>query len=236
MIKRALRALFGYLGALATTEDNEQRQPLKFLLALKIRPDARILEVGCGYGRIMRALKKGGYDPIGVEINTTITTKIRDEGLHCIAPEDLDKDMAPYDAVVMFHVIEHFEPRSLRDFIDSYVDRIAAGGYLIIATPLLSNTFYDDFDHIKPYQPTGLLMVFAGDDGQVQFYGRNKIKLVDLWFRREPFCIRYLRSVHIYSRGTRLVALVNFLSALAFKCSGGLIGKTNGWMGVYQKV
>jgi predicted SAM-dependent methyltransferase len=63
----------------------------------------------------------------------------------------------------MSHVIEHFSPKDLIPFLDDYLDRLKVGGRLVIAIPLLTPYFYDDFDHVKPYHPMGILMVFCAD-------------------------------------------------------------------------
>ena len=55
----------------------------------------------------------------------------------------------------MSHVIEHFAPSDLLVFMDGYIDLLRPGGHLIIATPLMSPYFYDDFDHIKPLSTSG---------------------------------------------------------------------------------
>ena len=57
--------------------------------------------------------------------------------------------------------------------MDGYLDRLKVGGHLVIATPLMSNNFYDDFDHVRPYQSLGILMVFGGGAAQVQYYARK---------------------------------------------------------------
>ena len=40
------------------------------------------------------------------------------------------------------------------------------GGQLIVATPLMSDSFYEDFDHIKPYSASSILSVFGGSNTQ----------------------------------------------------------------------
>jgi hypothetical protein len=138
--------------------------------------------------------------------------------------------------LIMSHVIEHFSPRVLLEFMDGYLDRLRTGGRLIIATPLLSDYFFDDFDHVRPYQPWGLVMVFSEGSAQVQYRSRNVLGLTDLWYRRNPHRIshargRSLRSVSRYG----LIAL-DAVAAAIFILSGRLIGKTDGWVGVFEKM
>jgi SAM-dependent methyltransferase len=191
--------------------------------------------VGCGYGRILRLLRERGLNPVGIEINPVIADKNKDQGFNCLVPDDLRQAEDKFDALLMFHLIEHFAFHDLKEFLDGYLDYLKAGGALIIATPLNSNSFYDDFDHVKPYHPEGLLTVFGRGDSQVRFYSRNKIELVDIWFRREPFQVKFVRSLYVppYNKWPELA---NIFLGILYKVSFRIIGKTNGWMGVFRKL
>ncbi len=209
----------------------------RFVLhALRNSSDHKILDVGCGYGRNLRMLMKLGLDVTGVDRNQEIVKANRLAGLKCYSREELDAFEGDYGLILMSHVIEHFSPVELINFIDDYLDRLRPGGYLLIATPLASSNFYDDFDHIRPYQPTGLLMVFGSDNAQVQYYARNKLELLDIWFRRGHFRFNYVRARYIFSPKTRILQIIEFFGALAFRASGGLIGRTDGWVGLFRKV
>ena len=43
-----------------------------------------------------------------------------------------------------------FPPGELLEFLDRWLDQLEDGGELVVATPLMSVHFYDDFDHVKP--------------------------------------------------------------------------------------
>jgi hypothetical protein len=147
----------------------------------------------------------------------------------------LDANGGRFDLILMSHVIEHFSPSDLKDFIDGYLDFLVPNGYLVIATPLMSDYFYDDFDHVKPYQPTGILQVFGNDKAQIQYYAKNKLELRDLWFRKGQYRLSFFSANYIKSRKTRLLQAFTFASAFLFLISFGLIGKKDGWVGVFQK-
>ena len=122
--------------------------------------DAAILDVGCGYGRNLALLVNAGYsDVTGIEKNSHIAEAVRQQGYDCMRPEEFDSSTRHYDLILMSHLIEHFEPHALLEFVDAYLDRLRPGGYLVIATPLLGDCFYEDFDHVRPYLPTGILNV-----------------------------------------------------------------------------
>jgi hypothetical protein len=119
--------------------------------------------------------------------------------------------------------------------MDVYLDRLKPGGRLVIATPLMSEYFYDDFDHIRPYQPVGIQMVFGERAAQVQYYSRNKLALRDLWFRRSPKRISHARARYLPTRTYWALFALDLLASAAFLLSGRLFGTTNGWVGVFEK-
>jgi SAM-dependent methyltransferase len=195
----------------------------------------RVLDVGCGYGRNLRPMAAAGLRVTGVEINPEIVAANRRDGFDCLTADEFARGTDVYDAMLMAHVVEHFAPADLLAFMDGYLDRLRPGGRLIIATPLMSTYFYDDFDHVKPYQPAGLLMVF-GASAQVQYYARNKLALRDLSYRRSPLRISHARSRFVRSRWRYALMASDLASGAAYLASGGLIGRTDGWIGVFEKL
>ena len=218
--------------------DPEMVQLMEYVHSLlMVNKNARILDVGCGYGRYLKPLQKTGYDVTGVEENIGIVESNCAQGLKCMSVDEFTQSNMNFDVILMSHIIEHFSPSALKEFMDGYLDRLEMGGHLIIATPLLSPYFYDDFDHVKPYQPIGILMVFGGSGAQVQYYARNKLDLKDVWFRKSFYRLSFVKSKYQKSGVmTRLFQFITFLSALASYLSRGTFGKTDGWIGVFEKV
>lgn len=217
------------------TVDSEGRKLLQFASAACHGGSRRVLDVGCGFGRNLQLLMQHGFDAMGVEVNDAIVRQNLAAGLPCVTPDQLKAQPEPFDLLLMSHVIEHFAPDALLAFMDSYLDRLRPGGHLLIATPLASTNFYDDFDHVRPYQPIGLLMVF-GKGAQVQYYARNRLALRDVWFRRSPWRGNYLRARYVPSPATRALQVAELGAALAFRASFGLLGRTDGWVGLFQKL
>jgi len=176
-----------------------------------------------------------GWDAAGVEINPEIVEVNRRAGLRCWTTEEFGQSTELFDVILMAHVIEHFSPAELLAFMDAYLDRLKPGGRLIVATPLMSGQFYDDFDHVKPYQPTGILMVFGDGAAQVQYYARNRLALREIWFRRSPLRVSQSRSRYVRSPWRFLLIASDFIAAFAYLVSARTIGKTDGWVGVFEK-
>lgn len=195
----------------------------------------RVLDVGCGFGRFLDQMQAAGLDATGVDVNPNIVAANRRAGLRCLEAREFAQSKDSYDVMLMAHVIEHFGPQELLRFLDDYLDRLKPGGRLIIATPLLSDYFYDDFDHIRPYQVAGIQMVFGEGAAQVQYYSRNKLVLRDLWFRRSPHRVTFSRARYLRTPWRFVLAGLDLAAAAAFLLSGRLIGKANGWVGVFEK-
>lgn len=224
------------------TSKREEKQLLTFIRRLILTKDMQILDVGCGYGRNMRLLWNQTAAQIdGVDVNPHIVEENRKKGLSCRTVEEFMSDMSKqgspcYDCMIFSHIIEHFLPEDLKRFLDDYLRFLKPGGYIIIATPLLWDGFYWDFDHIKMYHPIGINMVFGEKTAQVQYYGETHLRLLDIWFRRDAYHVHYHRGLYVKSVGSKWWVLVNLFYKFLFWISLGWIGITNGWMGLYQKV
>lgn len=226
--KVAYRAVLGI--------DNETPRVLAFVSRVTRGLDAPlVIDIGCGYGRTLRALQEAGVDAIGIDVNPEIVASNRQNGLQCLTPAEFAAQPAQADVLIMSHVIEHFAPIDLLTFLDGYLDHLRPGGYLLVATPLLGARFFDDFDHVKPYQPQGISMVFGGNGAQVQYHGRHRLKMVDLWFRRSPYMVAYARGLYVKSWTTPFLRLINLAGALAFRATVGAIGQASGWVGLFEK-
>jgi SAM-dependent methyltransferase len=198
----------------------------------------KVLDVGCGYGKKLKALHEEGYNVLGIDANPKLVQANRANGLKCLTLEEFSQNSEQFDLILMSHLIEHFNPDDLKNFIDSYLDKLKIGGYLIIATPLITSYFYDDFDHIKPYSPHGIMMVFGDNyySDQVQYYSRNKLELQDIWFRKRHYRTQFFKGKYIKDKSTFFLQLIDFCSILLFRSSLGIVGKTDGWIGIFQKV
>lgn len=229
MIKKLLNNIVFKLEDL----QNEERNLVRFFSKIIRHADMNVLDVGCGYGKNIRLLSNLGYNILGVEVNEAIVRSNIESNIKCLTVEEFDKTSGLYDIVLMSHVIEHFYPDQLLKFMEHYLERLKPGGFLIIVTPLNSPYFYDDFDHIRPYSPVGIDMVFGGNNAQVKYYGKNRIELADIWFRRSP-----LRIVNFKGRflgGQYHIQMINLICAILFKITFQIVGRCDGWMGLYEK-
>lgn len=230
MLKKFMNNVFNKFADI----QNEERNLMRFFAKLPRTAEMKILDVGCGYGRNIKLLSGLGYNILGVEANEAIVEANSKSNIKCLTVAEFSKTSELYDVVLMSHVIEHFPPDKLLPFMESYLDRLKPGGFLVIITPLNSPYFYDDFDHVRPYSPIGITMVFGGNNAQVQYYGNQRMDLIDLWFRRSPF--RIVNFKGRFLGGQYHLHLYNIICVVLFRLSFHLIGRCDGWMGLFKKM
>lgn len=197
--------------------------------------DIKILDVGCGYGEKLIHIHNQNYNIVGVEKNKFILNKMRSMGYNILSIEEFEeKKDKEYDLIIMSHIIEHFDYESLKEFMEYYLEFLKDGGDLMIFTPTLSKDFYVDFDHVKPYHPQGLKVLFDGSNFQLQFYSKYRLKLIKFEYRKSPIQITYTKK-QILGEKDRLVALTNLFLIALFRLSFKTISTTTGWAGIFRK-
>ena len=94
---------------------------------------ARVFEIGCGNGALVRELRKRGHEVIGID---TSESGVAMGGEGCFvgsAYDDLAGRYGKFDCVVSLEVIEHlFEPRR---FVRATRELLKPQGVAIISTP-----------------------------------------------------------------------------------------------------
>jgi SAM-dependent methyltransferase len=124
------------------------------------RPDAPLVDVGCGRGEWLTLLREQNLVAYGVDSNSAMVNLCSQDGL-VAQQDDLLEHICNLPAnsrggVTAFHVIEHLPPAALEDFLDGVLRVLVPGGILILETPNPANvfvgsrTFYLDPTHQNP--------------------------------------------------------------------------------------
>jgi len=208
------------------------------LLSKHIENDATILDIGCGYGDKIEELLSLGFSNVsGVEINSTLVDAARKKGLDVATVDefDMDQQKEKYDVLVMSHIIEHFQYQDLIQFMESYLTCLKPNGLLLIATPVMNPSFYDDFDHVKPYTHIGILSVFGGRATQVQYHSSHTLELVDIYYLRLAYQLKFYRTLEMHTALYRIPRILNRLSHLVYRLSFRLVGQPKAWIGLFRK-
>ena len=126
------KRLFGLLLYLHPGRRADTDFSVMYLLA---RPGGRLLEVGCGSGRMLRLMKDHGWEVEGVDFDPAAVENARSKGLDVRLGtlEDQNYPDDHFDAVTMSHLVEHV-PDPLQLLLESY-RILKPGGRMVVVTP-----------------------------------------------------------------------------------------------------
>ncbi|MBW7905783.1 MAG: class I SAM-dependent methyltransferase [Phycisphaerae bacterium] len=129
------------------------------------RRDAAIVDVACGYGRLLRFFTKRGYtNVLGVDISAEeveLARTIHPNVVCADAIEFLEAHASQFDLVTAIDVIEHMRKDELLRFLDAARQALRPGGRIIIHTPNADSPWvttirYGDFTHELALNPNAL--------------------------------------------------------------------------------
>jgi SAM-dependent methyltransferase len=105
------------------------------------RPRKTLLDFGCGKGQFMRCASSLGWQVRGVETGKTraeFGTNVYGLTISTAQYEKGPLEGSPFDAVTLFHVLEHLDkPKNLiKELVDS---NLTQGGYFVIEVPLFDS-------------------------------------------------------------------------------------------------
>jgi 2-polyprenyl-3-methyl-5-hydroxy-6-metoxy-1,4-benzoquinol methylase len=113
---------------------------------LNIPKDAKILDIGCGYGSFIAAMKKAGYTNVsGIDISPDQVAVAHKLGI----PEVIQADLIPYlqsmpqsfDLISGLDIIEHFSKDELVNLLSLIHNSLKPAGRAIFRTPNLDAPF-----------------------------------------------------------------------------------------------
>jgi SAM-dependent methyltransferase len=107
------------------------------LVREQVSPAGRtVLDVGCGNGKFLRAMRADGWEVSGIEPSPAGAERARhDHGLEILCRNVLDVDMAGrrFDVITLWHVLEHVpEPAA---YLRHVAQWLAPDGRLVVAVP-----------------------------------------------------------------------------------------------------
>ena len=130
------------------------RLTLDLLDQLGVRPPARVIDVGCGWGTTLEALEGRGYVATGADISRRALDRLDRPGrrlaeLDLTAPWAPPADFEPAAAALALDVIEHIDDD--RAAVARLADLVCPGGMVVISVPALPDLF-TEFDRIQGHR------------------------------------------------------------------------------------
>jgi 2-polyprenyl-3-methyl-5-hydroxy-6-metoxy-1,4-benzoquinol methylase len=129
------------------------------------RKNISILDIGCGWGKLLYFLKTKGYSNLyGVDIvseQIRIARQIVDNVLEIDAIDYLDNNPNHFDLIIGLDIIEHFKKDEVLSFLEASYRALHPGGRLILQTPNAESPWglklrYGDFTHEVAFDPNNL--------------------------------------------------------------------------------
>jgi SAM-dependent methyltransferase len=128
-----------------------------------------IVDIGCGRGELLAALKEQGVKARGVDMNPAMVELCRGRGLDVEVGDGLSylerQGDASIGGLVAVQVVEHFEPAYLMRFLEAAHHKMRPGAPLILETinPACWMAFFEtylrDLTHQRPLHPDTLRYV-----------------------------------------------------------------------------
>ena len=127
------------------------------------RGSVDVLDIGCGRGEFLELLQAEGIKAIGIDDNEDMISTCKEKKLNvkkidAIAYLDSIEDNS-LGGIFGSHIIEHFKPEVLIDFIKICYFKLNKGGGIAFETPnplsiiVSAINFHLDPSHIKPVHP-----------------------------------------------------------------------------------
>ncbi len=185
----------------------------------------KILDIGCGQGRFI------SRDPNriwGVDHNQRTVEACQAKGYHVDFAKvtNLPFGNETFDGIYASHVIEHLQPDDAYLFLKEANRVLRVGGVLCIQTPLLYDGFYNDFTHVKPYNPQAIMHYL----GRHQFEQKT---LGDIQAKYEKERLIYRRQ-YLFAWAASSNPRLWMISRILYRF--GITGRTkNGYMLVLRK-
>lgn len=132
---------------------------------LPAHKDAAIVDLACGWGRLLYFFTKRGYTHVnGVDISSEqvqIARQVIQDVYHENILDFLKKHENSFDLITGLDIIEHFNKNEVIDFFDLCYKSLKQGGRIIFQTPNADSPFvgtdrYGDFTHELGFTPRSL--------------------------------------------------------------------------------
>jgi cyclopropane fatty-acyl-phospholipid synthase-like methyltransferase len=166
----------------------------------------RLLDVGCGMGLALRAMKEYGFDWVhGVDVSPEQIAACKRLGESCELVEDtrayLSNCQERYDVVLLLDVLEHVPVGEQLEVMRALRSVIEPGGRVLITVPnatslLAARWRYGDFTHYSAFTEHSLQFVLLNAGfSRVDIPGQGVLRRPSLRFWRPSFVPRLRRWI-----------------------------------------
>ena len=146
-----------------------------------------VLDIGCGRGEFLEALKLQGIISLGLDTDIQEIEQLKEKGFRVENISFIDfRTDKEFSGIMASHIVEHISGEEIMGFLSKCRDLLEKSGILVIITPNFQNlevateTFWLDLEHKRPYPllilenlliDTGFEIVEKGFDKDTKFKG-----------------------------------------------------------------
>lgn len=175
---------------------------------------ARIIDIGCGFGQTLTALRGIGYTNLrGIDISVEAIEHCQHQGLDVRSIENLKgyclEASEKFRLILMSHVLEHIPKDEIIDTLRAVRERLMEedGGALFLAVPNAQSPTgcywaYEDFTHTTLFTAGSLLYVLrAAGFSEIQFLDPDGLEGGRWLFRLPKWLLLrcYRAKVHFWN-------------------------------------
>jgi len=122
------------------------------------KPDEKILDVGCGLGRIAEVIAGYGLEVTGIDISEFAIEQVRErckgrENLEFICASALDMDFeGVFDKILCYHFVGHLALPDARILLKRMHSALKDGGTLVMGLPVNQQYLVDPIRYLRKYR------------------------------------------------------------------------------------
>lgn len=205
---------------------------------LRNMPEGSLLDVGCGAGGFLLAMKRLGWKSIsGIDQDPKAVDACMSQGISDVRVGDVYSAAGTYSYVSMNHVIEHLQHPHL--VVKEIYRLLGKSGMVVLRTPnsasFLSKIFgrywrgLESPRHLNVYSPKSLRMLFGVNSWECQVISSDNELLFSVYLEsalalfREVGTSKALAKVLVLATFPALVSIVAFLSLFNSFCADELV-------------
>jgi len=169
--------------SIAPEDYDNYKLPQYIINVLPKDVNAKILDIGCGLGQMLKCISERGYkDLTGVDINNESIKKCASLGLNVTKIDDIlsfaASSKTKYDFIIMSHVLEHIEKNKMIENLKAIKECLLSenGKFCVMVPNAQSNTGsywrFEDFTHHYIFTTGSLVYVLKAA-------GFTKIDFID---------------------------------------------------------
>jgi ubiquinone/menaquinone biosynthesis C-methylase UbiE len=181
----------------------------------KLKPNGKLLDVGCGEGLFLKLAQKIGWQVSGTEVSSyasKFASNILGAEIFCGQLHQRHFADNSFDVVTMWHVLEHV--KDPKGYLREIYRIMKPGGLLVLAVPNVNNFVMQSAYRVMRHRK---LKLFSINDKEVHLY-HFSTKTIGAYYDRTGFdCLRLSPDYGIVQFPKKLI---NWISVIPFYIAG----------------